>query len=62
LIYRQERGLLEFKEQMGILIQEVVGVRAGRYFLPSFAGVAFSRTDFRWSSRIRREYPTSSNS
>ncbi|MEZ4387765.1 MAG: PEP/pyruvate-binding domain-containing protein [Candidatus Krumholzibacteriia bacterium] len=55
LAYRQERGLLEFKEQMGILIQEVVGVKAGRYFLPSFAGVAFSRTEFRWSSRIRRE-------
>ncbi|MBD3221459.1 pyruvate, phosphate dikinase [bacterium] len=55
LAYRQERGLLEFKEQMGILIQEVIGVRAGRYFLPSFAGVAFSRTEYRWSPRIRRE-------
>jgi len=55
LIYRQERGLLEFKEQMGILIQEVVGTRVGRYFMPAFAGVAFSRTEFRWSPRIQRE-------
>ncbi len=53
--YRRDRGLLEFDEQMGILIQEVVGRRVGRYWLPSFAGVAFSRNEFRWSPRIRRE-------
>jgi len=40
---------------MGILIQEVVGRRIGRYFLPSFSGVAFSNNEFRWSPRIRRE-------
>ena len=55
LTYRRERGLLEFKEQMGILIQEVVGTRVGRFFMPAFAGVAFSRTEFRWSPRIQRE-------
>jgi predicted nucleotidyltransferase len=53
--YRRERGLLEFNEEMGILIQQVVGRRAGRYFFPSFAGVAFSNSEFRWSPRIRRE-------
>lgn len=53
--YRAERGLLDFAEEMGILIQEVVGTRVGEYFLPSFAGVAFSRNEFRWSPRIRRE-------
>ena len=53
--YRAERGLLDANEEMGILIQEVVGVRAGDYFLPAFAGVAFSRNEFRWSPRIRRE-------
>ena len=53
--YRTERGLLDFHEEMGILIQEVVGQRVGRYFLPAFAGVAFSRNEFRWSPRIRRE-------
>ncbi|MBK9372889.1 MAG: nucleotidyltransferase domain-containing protein [Holophagales bacterium] len=53
--YRAERGLLDVHEEMGILIQEVVGSRVGRYFLPSFAGVAFSNNEFRWSPRIRRE-------
>lgn len=53
--YRAERGLLDFQEEMGILIQEVVGRRVGRYYLPAFAGVAFSRNEFRWSPRIRRE-------
>jgi pyruvate,water dikinase len=53
--YRAERGLLDFYEEMGIMIQEVVGTRVGKYFFPSYAGVAFSRNEFRWSPRIRRE-------
>jgi pyruvate,water dikinase len=53
--YRAERGLLDFYEEMGIMIQEVVGTRVGNYYLPAFAGVAFSRNEFRWSPRIRRE-------
>jgi len=53
--YRSERGMLDFHEEMGIMIQEVVGTRVGKYFLPSFAGVAFSNNEFRWSPRIRRE-------
>lgn len=53
--YRRERGLLDFNEAMGVLLQGVVGRRSGRYFLPAFAGVAFSRNEFRWSPRIRRE-------
>jgi pyruvate,water dikinase len=53
--YRSERGLLDFYEEMGVMIQEVVGTRAGHYFFPAFAGVAFSRNEFRWSPRIRRE-------
>lgn len=53
--YRSQRGLLDFHEEMGIMIQEVVGVRAGDYFLPAFAGVAFGNNEFRWSPRIQRE-------
>lgn len=53
--YRIERGLVDFHEEMGIMIQEVVGTRIGHYFLPAFAGVAFSRNEFRWSRRINRE-------
>jgi pyruvate,water dikinase len=53
--YRRERGLINFHEEMGIMIQEVVGTRVGRYFFPGFSGVAFSNNEFRWSPRIRRE-------
>ena len=53
--YRKERGLSEYHEEMGILIQEVVGKKVGKYFLPAFSGVAFSHNDFRWSNRIKKE-------
>lgn len=53
--YRMEKGLIDFHEEMGIMIQEVVGAQVGRYFLPAFAGVAFSKNEFRWSPRINRE-------
>jgi len=53
--YRAERGLLDEHEEMGCMIQQVVGARAGRYFLPSFSGVGLSNNELRWSPRIRRE-------
>ena len=53
--YRAERGLLDYYEEMGILIQKVVGRKVGRYFFPAFAGVAFNNNDYRWSPRLRRE-------
>jgi pyruvate,water dikinase len=53
--YRIEHGMIDFNEEMGILIQEVVGKKIGHYFFPAFAGVAFSNNEFRWSQRIRRE-------
>jgi pyruvate, water dikinase len=53
--YRAERNLLDVHEEMGIMIQEVVGTRVGKYFLPAFSGVAFSNNEFRWSPRIKRE-------
>jgi pyruvate,water dikinase len=52
--YRAERGLLHVHEEMGIMIQEVVGQRVGKYFLPACSGVAFSNNEFRWSARIKR--------
>jgi pyruvate,water dikinase len=53
--YRYENGLVDYHEEMGILIQEVVGARVGHYYMPAYAGVAFSNNNYRWSSRIRRE-------
>ena len=52
--YRAERGLLHVHEEMGIMIQEVVGQQVGKYFLPACSGVAFSNNEFRWSARIKR--------
>lgn len=53
--YRKERSLIDCSEQMGILIQEVVGCRVGPYYFPLYAGVAFSNNELRWSPRIKRE-------
>jgi hypothetical protein len=55
LEYRAERGLLDVHEEMGLMIQEVVGTRVGPYFLPTWSGVAMSLNEFRWSPRIRRD-------
>jgi pyruvate, water dikinase len=53
--YRAEHGMIDEHEEMGVLIQEVVGTRVGDYFVPAFSGVAFSHNEFRWSHRIQRE-------
>ncbi len=53
--YRFEHGLLDVREEMGIMIQQVVGAEVGPYFFPAFAGVAVSNNEFRWSPRIKRE-------
>lgn len=53
--YRLEHDLLDEHEEMGIMIQEVVGERVGDYYFPAYAGVAFSNNDFPWSSRIKQE-------
>lgn len=53
--YRFQHGLLDHHEEMGIMIQAVVGKQVGDYYLPAFAGVAFSNNEFRWSRRIKRE-------
>ncbi len=53
--YRHEHGLIDNHEEMGILIQEVVGRQVGPYYFPAYAGVAFSQNEFRWSSRIHKE-------
>ena len=53
--YRREAGLIDFPEEMGIMLQEVVGQQVGDYFFPLFAGVAFSKNEFLWSPRLKRE-------
>jgi pyruvate,water dikinase len=53
--YRYEHKLIDHHEEMGVLIQEVVGRQVGRYYFPAYAGVAFSQNEFRWSSRIQKD-------
>lgn len=55
ILYRREHDLIDYEESMAVLIQKVVGAHCGPYYLPAFAGVAFSRNEYRWSTRIRRE-------
>lgn len=53
--YREQRHLLHVSEKMGVLIQEVVGTKVGPYYMPLFAGVAFSENPLCWSPRITKE-------
>lgn len=55
LLYRRSKGLQDYDERMGILLQVVQGERFGRYYLPQAAGVAFSRNLYRWAPQIKRE-------
>jgi hypothetical protein len=55
LSYRRRHNLIDYNEDMAILIQKVVGTRHGRYFFPQCAGVGFSRNEYRWSPRLKAE-------
>lgn len=55
ILYRRRHNLIDYNEDMAILIQKVVGRAHGRFFLPDAAGVAYSRNEYRWSPRIKAE-------
>jgi hypothetical protein len=55
LLYRHQKGLVDYDERIAVLIQFVEGEKFGRYFLPQAAGVAFSRNLYRWLPQIRKE-------
>jgi hypothetical protein len=55
LLYRRQKGLIDYDERMAILIQRVAGRPHGQYFFPDVAGVGFSRNPFRWNRKIRHE-------
>jgi hypothetical protein len=55
LLYRHQKGLVDYDERIAVLIQLVEGEHFGKYFLPQAAGVAFSRNLYRWSPQIRPE-------
>ncbi|HSN93682.1 MAG TPA: PEP/pyruvate-binding domain-containing protein, partial [Anaerolineaceae bacterium] len=53
LVYRKNRGLQDYDEQMALLIQVVEGQKHGNYYFPELAGVGFSHNTYRWSPQIR---------
>jgi len=55
LLYRIQKGLVDYDERIAVLIQFVEGERLGKYYLPQGAGVAFSRNLYRWSPQIQPE-------
>ena len=52
LRYRAQRGLLEFDEQMALLIMRVSGTMYGRNYYPAVAGVGFSFNPYVWNKDI----------
>jgi len=55
ILYRRAHGLLDYNEQMAVIVQKVVGRRFGDFFFPFAAGVLFSYNSYRWSTRIVSE-------
>jgi hypothetical protein len=53
--YRRKHNLLDYDENMAVLIQRVVGAPYRHYFLPAWAGVAFSLNEYRRNPRVRPE-------
>lgn len=55
LLYRKQRGYLDYDERMAVMIQVVQGERYRGYYFPAVAGVAYSRNPYLWSPKLRRE-------
>jgi pyruvate,water dikinase len=55
LAYRRNRGLLDTREEMALLVQEVVGRAYGHYWLPAMAGVGFSQNGYCWNREMLKK-------
>ncbi len=55
LLYRKQRGFLDYDERMAALIQVVQGERYRNLHFPAVAGVAYSHNLYMWSPKLRRE-------
>lgn len=55
LAYREKHGFIKDKEEMALLVQEVVGERYQYYYLPAMAGVAFSQNGYCWNKEINKK-------
>jgi len=52
LNYRRHHGLLDYDEQMALLVQRVSGEMYGHTYFPQLAGVGFSFNPFVWTEDI----------
>ena len=48
LIYRQKNGIVDYTEEMAILIQKVPGRSYGPYYFPDISGVGSSQSPYKW--------------
>jgi hypothetical protein len=55
LAYRHNRGLRQEREEMAVLVQEVVGLPFKRFWLPAVAGVGFSQNGYCWNSDMKKK-------
>jgi len=55
IMYRRDHNLLDFDEEMSVLVQKVVGRARTSCSCRSPAGVAFSYNPYHWTARIRKE-------
>lgn len=55
IAYREKHGFLNDKEEMALLVQEVVGEKYKNYYLPAMAGVAFSQNGYCWNKEINKK-------
>lgn len=53
--YRKKHNLIGEKEEMALVIQEVVGLEYKGYFLPALSGVAFSQNGYCWNKEINKK-------
>ncbi len=55
ITYRAQHDLLDYNENMSLVVQKLVGTRFGDYFLPLASGVGLSMNSYRWTTKIKRE-------
>ncbi|MBQ6518028.1 MAG: hypothetical protein IJI14_04855 [Anaerolineaceae bacterium] len=48
LTYRKKNGLVDYTEEMAILIQKVPGRNSGPYYFPDISGIGGSRSPYKW--------------
>ena len=53
--YRTQHDVLDYNENMSLIVQKLIGRRFGDYFFPIASGVGLSMNSYRWTPKIKRE-------